>query len=67
MIDPLMGHCAAVLSLTQVIVAGGFSSTVGDFSPNAYIYDFSTNSWTSSPFLSPGLLKNYFQSKIIIL
>ena len=42
MVEPLMGHCAAVLSTSQVIVLGGFSTVINDYSPTARVYDFAT-------------------------
>ena len=46
--EPLMGHCAAVLSTVQVIVLGEFSALTNDFSTKAFIYDFSASQWRKS-------------------
>lgn len=31
LVEPLMGHCAALISPTTVLVAGGFSPITNDF------------------------------------
>jgi hypothetical protein len=43
MVEPLMGHCAAVLSASQVMVLGGFSTVINDYLPTARVYDFDTS------------------------
>ena len=51
---PLMGLCAAMLSDTEVMVIGGFSPVINDYSPNAYIYDLTTSKWTNEGLMGPG-------------
>jgi len=43
--EPLMSHCAALVSSNQVIVIGGFSSSLNDYSPVVRVYDFNTQTW----------------------
>jgi hypothetical protein len=40
LVEPVMGHCAAVISPTQVLIAGGFSPVSNDFVDTTRIYDF---------------------------
>lgn len=54
MLEPLMGHCAAVVGSSQVIVLGGFSSLINDYSPNARLYDFNTQQWIYKSWMAPG-------------
>ena len=50
--EPLMGHCAAMLTVTQVVVTGGYSTLINDYLPLVYTFDFKTNTWTSQPTLT---------------
>ena len=52
--EPLMGHCAAVVSDSQVIVMGGFSSLINDYTAKGWIYDFSKQAWLTADGMSPG-------------
>ena len=52
--EPLMGHCAATLTVTQVMVIGGYSTVINDYSPVAYIYDFTSNQWITDRTLAAG-------------
>ena len=52
--EPLMSHCAAWVSATQVVVLGGFSSVLSDYTPSAAVYDFSTQEWIQKFWMSPG-------------
>jgi len=46
-----MGHCAALISQTKVLVAGGFSPITNDFKSTTRIYDFQLNAWTTKPWM----------------
>jgi hypothetical protein len=54
MVEPLMGHCAAVVTNSQVVVLGGFSSQTSDYNTKAFIYDFNTEQWLYKSWMSPG-------------
>jgi hypothetical protein len=43
--EPLMNHCAAWVTPTQVLVLGGFSSLINDYTPTASMYDLTTQQW----------------------
>jgi len=51
--EPLMNHCAAWVSATQVVVLGGFSSVLNDYTPSASVYDFSTQQWIQKSWMNP--------------
>jgi hypothetical protein len=44
--EPLMGHCAAQLSTSQVMVIGGYSTVQNDYSASALVYDFGSDQWS---------------------
>jgi hypothetical protein len=46
--EPLIGHCAAVLSTAQVMVIGGYSTVQNDYSATAFVYDFGANQWSQN-------------------
>ena len=50
--EPLMGHCAALISQTRVVVAGGLSPLTNDFVSKSWVYDFEVNEWTSKSWMS---------------
>jgi hypothetical protein len=52
--EPLMGHCAAVVTNSQVVVLGGFSSQINDYNPRVLFYDFNTGQWIYKSWMSPG-------------
>ena len=52
--QPLMGHCAAVVDSSKVIVLGGFSSAINDYNPKGFMYDFGSQEWVSKSWMSPG-------------
>jgi len=52
--EPLMGHCAAVVTNSQVVVLGGFSSQINDYNPRVLFYDFNTVQWIHKSWMSPG-------------
>ena len=52
--EPLMGHCVATVSSSQVMVIGGYSTIINDYSPTARIYDFNTKQWTTDIWMSTG-------------
>ena len=54
MIEPLMSHCAALVSPTQVLVLGGFSSVISDYTPTAAMYDLTLNEWKKMSWTNPG-------------
>lgn len=54
LLQPLMGHCAAVVDSSKVIVIGGFSSEINDYNSKAQIYDFSSQEWLTKSWMSPG-------------
>lgn len=54
MLEPLMSHCAAWVTPSQVLVLGGFSSAINDYTPVAAIYDFSLEQWIKKPWMNPG-------------
>ena len=54
MIEPLLGHCAALVTLNQVVVIGGFSSVLNDYTPNVQVYDFLAQSWDRKSSMSAG-------------
>jgi len=45
MVEPLFGHCAALITNSQVVVVGGFSSVLNDYTPNVHMFDLNTKSW----------------------
>ena len=52
----LIGHCFASLSNHEIIVAGGYSPDLDDFSDEVAIYDMKSSIWISKPWMA---LKNY--------
>jgi hypothetical protein len=46
--EPLMGHCVALASTSEVMVIGGYSTIINDYSPTARMYDFNTNQWSTN-------------------
>jgi hypothetical protein len=52
--EPLMGHCVAVASTSQVMVIGGYSTVINDYSPTARIYDFNTKQWITDIWMGTG-------------
>ena len=54
MLEPLMGHSAAWIIPTQVLVLGGFSSMLNDYTPVATVYDFNDQQWIKKSWMSPG-------------
>ena len=45
--EALMGPCASVLSISKVIIIGGYSTLINDYSPTAFVYDFDGQMWNS--------------------
>jgi hypothetical protein len=54
MLEPLMSHSAAWITPTQVLVLGGFSSALNDYTPVANVYDFAAQQWIKKSWISPG-------------
>jgi hypothetical protein len=54
LLQPLMGHCAAVVDSSKAIVIGGFSSEINDYNSKAQINDFSSQEWLTKSWMSPG-------------
>jgi len=54
MLEPLLGHCATLVTLNQVLVMGGFSSLLNDYTPYAQVYDFQAQSWDRKSWMSAG-------------
>jgi len=54
LMEPLLGHCAALVTPSEVVVVGGFSSALNDYTPNAQVYDFKTQSWNRKSWMSAG-------------
>ena len=54
MLEPLVSHCAAWVTSTQVLVVGGFSTALSDYTPHAAIYDFSLDQWIKWSWINPG-------------
>jgi len=54
MIEPLLGHCAALVTMNQVVVMGGFSSVLNDYTPDVQVYDFQAQSWDRKSWMSAG-------------
>jgi Kelch motif/Galactose oxidase, central domain len=54
MLEPLLGHCAALVTPNQVVVVGGFSSVLNDYTPNVQVYDFTTQSWNRKNWMTAG-------------
>jgi hypothetical protein len=52
--EPLMGHCAALVSASQIMVIGGFSTVTNDYSPTARIFDLTTEQWSTNAMTTIG-------------
>lgn len=52
--EPLISHCAALVSSSKVVVLGGFSSLLNDYTPTVRVYDFSINQWITTPSMTAG-------------
>ena len=52
--EPLMGHCAAVVSASQIMVIGGYSTIINDYSPTAHIFDLKTEQWSTDALMTTG-------------
>ena len=47
----LIGHCIANLNDHEILIAGGFSPRLDDYSEDTYIYDTLTQEWRSDPWM----------------
>ena len=52
--EPLMSHSAAWVTPTQVLVVGGFSTLISDYTPQAAVYDFTLEQWIKRSWMNPG-------------
>ena len=52
--EPLLGHCAALVTSSQAVVLGGFSSMLNDHTPQVRVYDFNTQTWDKKSWMSAG-------------
>ncbi len=43
--ERLHGHCMAVVSPHEILIAGGFSTTTNDYSDKTFVYNTLTKSW----------------------
>ena len=52
--EPLLGHCAALVTSSQAVVLGGFSALLNDYTPHVRVFDFNTQTWDKKSWMSAG-------------
>lgn len=48
---PLIGHCMAQLNSLEIIIAGGYSSTIYDYSEKVFVFDTALKEWSTKPWM----------------